>query len=321
MSVEDWPSGLYPRSQKYGLSHKAKLFQSFFTGHLHVIERKGTRWTAELTFVLEPERAAVMDALIARLKTTGQIRVPDFRRIRPSPVTDSMDDYAAEIGPTFFDDDYDFDDETQDVGFLNTEQSPPIGTEDNALFGGNFDAALLLPGNVLLLTETGELLLADNVGIPFETDKGFILTIEHGDALEIAIEDGFSLQAQNDDYLMVQRGGGFFEGAGQPVLVTGDKSTLAITGLAPWRMVISAGNGIQTSENRFHLILDDVVTDINGAAIVRIAPDLREAVTEQPLIVGGVRALMRLTGDNAGENTAIRPNISKYTLTFEEILI
>jgi len=321
MTGLSWPAGIYPRSQTFYLKSRSTRFISNFTGQFHVLEREGVRWVSELTFDLDNERARTLDALVAALRgSVGEVYVPDFRRINPRPVTDSMDAYADEIGLTFFDDHYDFDDQTNEEGFLTTEESPPLGAEDNALFGSAFDAVLIFEDEVTLLTEAGLTLLADNVGIPFETDKGFILTLEHGDALEIYAQEGFTLQTQNDEDLPLQVGGGFYEGDGQPTLVNGADRLLSIRGLAPWSTVINAGESISPIGGQAYLILEDVVTDINGFAIVPIAPYLRGAVNQQPLILGGIRVLMRLTEEDAGDNRTVPPNRSSYTLTFEQIL-
>ena len=319
--ILSWPEGIYPKSQSFYIKHRSTRFLSTLTGQFDVLEREGVRWVAEFTFELENARARRLDALIAELKgAVGQILVPDFRRLISKPVTLSMDAYADEIGLTFFDDDYDFDDDTNDDGFLTTEESPPLGTEDNALFGSAFDAVLIFYDEVNLLTEAGDTLLADNVGIPFETDRGFILTIEHGDALEIAIEEGYGLQAQNDDDLLVQVGGAFFEGEGQPTLIDGSGRQLQINGLRPFATVIPAGESISPAQGHAHLILEDVVTDIEGVAFVPIAPKLRSVITEQPLVLGGITVLMQLTQDDAGDNRTVPPNRSSYTLSFEQIL-
>ena len=287
-----------------------------------MLEREGVRWMAEFEFELDNDRARTLDGLIAALRgAVEQILVPDFRRNISAPVTDSMDAYADEIGITFFDDHYDFDDQTHEDGLLTVEESPPLGTEDNALFGGVFDAEMLFDDGVILLTEVGLTLLADNVGIPFETDdRGYILTLEHGDALEIAAHEGYILQTQNWEDIPLQVGGGFYEGDGQPTLIEGGGRLLLIGGLAPWRAVIKAGRSIMPDIGHGHLILEDVVSDINGFAAVPIAPKLRTTITEQPLILGGIEVLMRLTQGDAGDNRTVPPNRSSYTLTFEQIL-
>jgi hypothetical protein len=319
--ILSWPDGIYPKSQSFYIRHKSTRFISAFTGQYEVLERDAARWVAEFTFELDNASARKMDAFIAKLKgKAGQVLVPDFRRLLPKPVTLSMDDYADEIGLTFFDDHYDFDDDSHNDGFLSTEESPPLGAEDNALFGGGFDAVLIFNDQVSLLTEAGLTLLADNVGIAFETDRGFLLTIEHGDALEIAVEEGYGLQAQNDDDLLVQVGGAFFEGEGRPKLINGSDRALQISGLRPFTKVISAGESISPAPGHAHLILQDVVTDIDGAASIAISPKLRTIVTEQPLALGGVTVLMRLSQEDAGDNRTLPPNRSSYTLSFEQIL-
>ena len=319
--ILNWPAGIYPRSQKFHLKHPVTKFISSLTGQFQVLEREGVRWIAEFTFELENVRARNMDALIAELRgAVGQIMVPDFRRNVSVPVTDSMDAYADEICLTFFDDHYDFDDQTNEEELLTIEESPPLGTEDNALFGGAFDSEMLFPDGVILLTEIGLILLADNVGIPFETDRGYILTLEHGDALEIAAHEGYILQTQEWEDVPVQVGGGFYEGDGQAILIEGAGRELLIGGLAPWITVISAGQSIMPVDGHAHMILEDVITDINGFAAVPIAPKLRTTITQQPLVLGGIKVLMRLTNDDIGDNRTVPPNRSSYTLTFEQIL-
>lgn len=320
--IFDWPEGIYPRTQKFYLLPRTTRFASNFTGQDQVLERDAVRWVAEFTFELEGNRARVLDALIASLRgAVGQILVPDFRRIMPAPVAPSMDDYADEIGLTFFEDRYDFSDQTHEEGFLATEQTPPLGAEQNALFGGGFDAILVFKDLVTLLTEDDLILLADGVGIPFETDRGFLLTIEHGEALEIYAEEGYELQTQSFEYIPRQISGGFIEGEGQPTLLKGGtRDSLLIGGLAPWHTVIKAGNGISPAEGHAHIILENVTTDINGYASVPIAPRLRATIIEQPLLLNGIAVLMRLTEDDAGENNTVPPNRSSYTLKFEQIL-
>ncbi|MCB9983646.1 MAG: hypothetical protein H6861_08265 [Rhodospirillales bacterium] len=317
----DWPLGIYPRSQKFYLAHKSKSWQSDFTGQRQVTEQTGTRWVAEFSFVLRQSQAAVMDALIARLKgEAGEIYVPDFRRNSAYAVPDSMDAYAAEVGTTFFDDRYDFDDETAEDGLLTTEQSPPLGMEANAPFGSGFDIPLEFPFRTELLTESGDDLIWDGVALAFETDKGFILTLEHGAELEIAVEEGFTFWTQDEQEIPVQVGGGFFEGEGQPTIIDAADHNLNVTGLAPYREILSAGEGFMPRLGQSYLILGSVVTDIDGAVLIPIMPKLREAVPPQPLVVGMVKVLMRLASDEAAENIVNHRLQTRYTLTFEEIL-
>lgn len=321
MSILEWPPGIYPRSQKFYLAHKSKSFDSPYTGQRQVSEVKGTRWVAEFDFVLTRQKAAIMDALIAQLKgATGEIYVPDFRRNSEYAVLDSMDAYAEEIGTTFFDDRYDFDDETEEDGFLTTEESPHLGMEAEALFGSGYDIPVIFPFRIELMTEGEDTLIWDGVAVEFETEKGFILTLEHGAPLEIAIEEGFSFWTQDEKILPVQVGGGFFEGEGQPIIIAGADYALQVEGLAPYREILSAGEGITPKQGQGYLILNSVITNIDGRATIPIMPKLRSAIEEQPLIVGIVKIHMRLTNDEAGDNPTNARLQTSYTLQFEEIL-
>ena len=80
---------------------------------------EGARWVAEFTFELEKYSPRKLDALIAELRgrcwTNPCCRISGGWYARP--VTLGMDDYADEVGLTFFDDHYDFDDDTNDDGF------------------------------------------------------------------------------------------------------------------------------------------------------------------------------------------------------------
>lgn len=320
--ILDWPDGLYPATQIFRLKTITTRFISQYSGHVHVEERKGARWAAEFSFLLENARARDMDAFIARLRGAAHaVYVPDFRRRAEVPVTQSMDAYAEEIGLTFFDDRYDFDDESLEDDLLSIEESPHLGCEDHPFIGGGFDAVLIFEDEITLLTEAGLTLLADGVGIPFETDLGFLLTLEHGEALEIAIHEGFVLQTQDSQDLPVQIGGGFYEGDGQPTLIEGGGRALLIGGLAPFRTVIKAGESIMPAKGHAHLIVQDVHTDINGFARIRVEPALRTVIAEQPLVLGGLCVLMRLSTDDAGENPTVPPSLSRYSLSFEQIVI
>jgi hypothetical protein len=93
-----------------------------------------------------------------------------------------------------------------------------------------------------------------------------------------------------------------------------------VIGLAPYREILSAGEGFMPRLGQSYLILNSVVTDIDGAVLIPIMPKLREAIPEQPLVVGMVKVLMRLVSDEAAENVTNHRLQTTYTLTFEEIL-
>lgn len=322
MTALEWPEGLYPVQQSYFIRPVTITSISDLTGLVEAKERNGARWSATLEFRLTGGKAAIMDALIARLNgSTGKVLVPDFRRTKARAVTDSMDAYAGRIGLSFFDDEHDFTDMTQDAGFLTFEESVPLALEESYLFCGGFDAYLFGPDHVFLLTEDGAELWGENVDIPILSEKGVELTLEQGPPIEVGMEEGFGMEAENGDDIIYQVGGRFFEGTGTPKLVGGGWNKLAIDGLAPGiNGVLLAGEAIQGSQGRAYLILFDVNTDINGYSAVPIAPKVREAIPAEDLSTGNIGVLMRLLENDAGRNETVPPAISAYQLRFEEVL-
>ncbi len=103
-------------------------------------------------------------------------------------------------------------------------------------------------------------------------------------------------------------------------MIDGSDRILQINGLRPYATVINAGESISPAEGHAHLIIEDVVTNIEGTAVVNVAPKIRAVITEQPIVLGGMAVLMRLTEDDAGNNPTVPPNRSSYTLSFEQIL-
>lgn len=322
MTAFEWPEGIYPVLQSYYIRPITIQSVSDLTGLTESKERDGTRWIATLDFRLAGSKAAVMDALIARLNgSTGNIVVPDFRRTKSRTVTGGMDDYADRAGLSFFDDEHDFNDMTQDGGFLTFEESVPLALEENILFCAGFDAFLFGPDDVFLLTEAGEEIWGENVDIPILSEKGIKLTLEEGPPMEVGMEEGFGMETETGDDIVYQVGGRFFEGSGTPRLVGGGWNKLAIDGLAPWaQSVLLAGESIQGSHGRAYLILADVTTDINGYSAVLIAPRVREAIEQDDLMTGSVGVLMRLLDNETGRNDTRAPVISAYQLRFEEVL-
>jgi hypothetical protein len=324
MNPLDWPENIYPARQIYFIRPDTGKAISGLTGHIQAFTREGGRWAATLDLQLSQNKAGVFDAFLAELRgPVGTVLVPDFRRIKSRPVTKSMDEYAAETGLSFFDDQYDFDDMTNDNGFLTTEEPVPMGLEENLLLSAPFETAFLLfPDDVMLLTEAGEDLLGENVGIPLVSEQGDVnLTVDFGAPLEIALERGFGFITEAVEDMIVQLGGGFFEGAGQPVLIAGAFDRMSIDGLPPYLSdILFLGEAVNASPGRAHLILSEPVTDINGYAAFAIAPRIREAVVGKPLATGGAKVLMRLADDEAGRNDTIRPAISLYQLRLEEVL-
>ena len=324
MSAEDWPEIIYPIRQVYFIRPNSGKFEGF-SGHLQAFARNGEKWIATLDFRLDQGRARILESLIARLNgPTGKVLVPDFRRMETRPIAESMDEYAEKVGSTFFNDRYDFSDMTQEEGLLTTEEPVPMGLEENLLFAFDFETALLIfPDGVFLLTEAGEDLLGENVGIPFITEDALInVTVDFGAPLEIGTEEGFVFDIFTSEKIAVQVGGGFFEGAGQPQLVGGAHNRISFDGLPPYLdAVLFQGESLGTSPGRAHLILFEAGTDINGYGKAFIAPRIREAVLVQDLKTGGAQVVMRLSEDDAGRNeTNSRISLSTYQLRLEEVL-
>ncbi len=324
MSVEDWPDNIYPIQQVYFIRPYSGIFDGM-NGQIQAFRRGGERWLATLDFRLDQGRARTLESLIARLNgPTGKVLVPDFRRMKTRPITQSMDDYAEEIGATFFNDGYDFSDMTQEDGLLTTEEPVPMGLEENLLFAFDFETALLIfPDGAFLLTEAGEDLLGENVGIPFiSEDEKINITVDFGAPLEIGTEEGFVFDIYTAEKIAVQVGGGFFEGAGQPVLIGGAHDRVSFDGLAPnLTGVLLAGESLGTSPGRAHLVLFETGTDANGYGQAFVAPHIREAVVIQDLKTGGAQVVMRLSDDDTGRNDTARAiSLSIYQLRLEEVL-
>jgi len=109
--------------------------------------------------------------------------------------------------------------------------------------------------------------------------------------------------------------------AGSPVLAAGTGRTLSVTGFSANAIgVLKAGDLIQTSPGRGHLVVADVSADAAGSATVPIEPRLRQAVTVGPLVTATVRVLMRLVSDDAGRNPTKPPLKAEYSVELAEIL-
>lgn len=324
MTAENWPEIIYPIRQVYFIRTSSGVFETE-TGQIQAFARGGTKWVATLDFRLDQGRGRILESLIARLNgPTGKVFVPDFRRMKTRPITQSMDDYAEEIGSTFFSDRYDFKDMTQEEGLLTTEEPVPMGLEENLLFAFDFLTALLVfPDGVFLITEAGEDLLGENVGIPFiSEDEQINVTVDFGAPLEIGTEEGFIFDIFTSERIAVQVGGGFFEGEGQPVLIGGAHDRVSFDGMAPYlEGILYQGESLGTSPGRTHLILFEAGTDINGYGRAFVAPNIREAVVVQDLKTGGAQVVMQLIDDDAGRNdTTSRISLSTYQLRLEEVL-
>lgn len=109
--------------------------------------------------------------------------------------------------------------------------------------------------------------------------------------------------------------------AGSPELDSGTGTTLTLSGFTPnAEGVLLAGDLIQTSEGRVHMVVQDVDADEDGEAAVLIAPRLREPVTPGPLITTNCRVLMRLLDDDQGANPTDNRMQSAFELQLAEVL-
>ncbi len=84
--------------------------------------------------------------------------------------------------------------------------------------------------------------------------------------------------------------------------------------------VLKAGDLIQTSVGRTHIVLEDVDADEDGEATVPIAPRLREPVTVGALVTDNCRVRMRLLDDDATENSTDRRRLTSFELNLIEVL-
>lgn len=321
METQDWPENLLPKQQNFYLRTTTIQFQN--PSHIaDVSARPWQRWVAELSFHLSADKAAQLDALLARLRgRAGAVLVPNALRLETRMVPESMDAYAAKIGTTFFDDHYDFDDQVLEDGFLTWEEPAALGLEEDISLGEFFDLILVFPRGTALLTEADDILMAENVLVPFILENGKFLTLEDSPELEIGAEDGLAFETEDGADITVQRGGGFFEGVGQASLAGGADTALTITGCAPFTdAIVRLGETISPSPGRLHIIIADTATDIDGRGMISIMPPLRDAVVQSALIMGGGTVKMRLVSDDAGKNETVPPIQVAYQLSFEEIL-
>ncbi len=321
MDTLNWPEGLLPQDQNFYIQTCSVAFQNP-VNIVEVAPRSWQRWVATMSFHLPEDQAAQMDALLAQLRgPIGAVLLPNALRLETRPVLESMDAYAAQIGTTFFDDHYDFDDQTNEDGFLTDEEPVPLGIEEDLSLGELFDLILCFPCGVSLLTEGGDLILAENVLVPFVLESGKFLTLEDSPELEIGAEDGLVFETEGGVDCMVERGGGFFEGVGQATLDGGADTALVISGCAPFaEAIICLGETVSPSPGRLHLVIADASTDMDGRAVVSIMPPLRDAVVQGSLVLGGGAVKMRLLGDDTGKNQTSPPIQITYQLSFEEIL-
>lgn len=109
--------------------------------------------------------------------------------------------------------------------------------------------------------------------------------------------------------------------AGAPQLISGTGATLTLSGFTPNAIdVLKAGDLIQTSPGRAHMVVQDITANGTGSASVPIAPRLREAITVGALVTNNCRVVMRLLDDDQGQNPTDNRLHSSFELQLTEIL-
>lgn len=134
MTTPAWPAACLPHRLALWVRTLTGRFASRYTGQVQVLQRPGARWVAELDLQLCLDKALELEAFLAAVRGPAlPFLFPDLLRDGARGSLKSMDAYAAEIGPTDFDDDTDFDD-----GFVFYE-----GDGTPAVLGGKDDRIAL----------------------------------------------------------------------------------------------------------------------------------------------------------------------------------
>ncbi|MCB9990678.1 MAG: hypothetical protein H6867_04785 [Rhodospirillales bacterium] len=109
--------------------------------------------------------------------------------------------------------------------------------------------------------------------------------------------------------------------AGSPQLDSGTGATLSLSGFTPDAVgVLLAGDLIQTSEGRAHMVVQNIDADSMGEASVPIAPVLRDPVTVGALITDNCRVKMQLLDDNQAQNLTDHRLQTNFELQLIEVL-
>ena len=124
-----------------------------------------------------------------------------------------------------------------------------------------------------------------------------------------------------DDDTGFDDGTAFFAGdAGPPTLVGGCRGYLVLTGCCPGGVDVLSGAFLQASPGRAHLVVGGVGVDLNGIALVAVAPPLREPPIAGLAQTTTSRVLMRMTGGAALASPTTPFQRARYRLSFVEVL-
>ena len=96
-------------------------------------------------------------------------------------------------------------------------------------------------------------------------------------------------------------------------------STITLTGLDVGSTVYEGD--YLGGDGRPHIILEDVVADVNGEAVVSFAPPLADDIATDAVVLGNPTGTFRLTSDDAGDNMVETGQAAVYGLEFTEDLM
>ena len=160
MTAWNWPADLRPVEQVFYVETLTARFAAALSGQVHVAERPGARWRAELTVLALPEQVRRLDALLA---TGGTVLLPVFGKLTGHGAGPNFDGFAAGIGPTGFDDGGLFDD---GLGFSEGAGTVTVlgGCLARLALGGCRPGSVALTLGDLLQTGPGRAHLITSVG-------------------------------------------------------------------------------------------------------------------------------------------------------------
>ena len=160
MTAWNWPAEIRPVEQVFYVETLTARFAAALSGQVHVAERPGARWRAELTLRALPEQVRRLDALLA---TGGTVLLPVFGKQTGHGAGPSFASYTAAIWPTGFDDGSRFDD---GLGF--TEGAGTVAVLGGCLvrlaLGGCRPGSVVLTVGDLLQTGLGRAHLITAIG-------------------------------------------------------------------------------------------------------------------------------------------------------------
>ena len=207
MTAWNWPAEIRPVEQVFYVETLTARFAAALSGQVHVAERPGARWRAELTLRALPEQVRRLDALLAQ---SGIVLLPVFGKESGHGAGPDFSTFAAGIGPTGFDDGSRFDD---GLGFTEGTGTVAVlgGCLSRLALGGcrQGSAALTVgdllqtgPGRAHLITAVGPadingvafctlappLRLPPVLGAPVTANGRIAMTLVSGDAADGATE-------------------------------------------------------------------------------------------------------------------------------------